>query len=109
MAKCTNYYSPKYQKLKAAGHYLENNASEVAKAASAVGDPSEVMNVSKDNLVSETESLSAISEENAASAEETNASMEELSQTFAVIEGAAEELQQLAVQLDEELQYFKTD
>lgn len=86
-----------------------SNAAEVARAASAVGDLSEAMNVSKDNLVSETESLSAISEENAASAEETNASMEELSQTFAVIEGAAEELQQLAVQLDEELQYFKTE
>lgn len=51
--------------------------------------------------------LSAISEENAASAQETTASMQELDATMSVMANTAKELTELAVKLDESMEFFK--
>ncbi len=64
------------------------------------------LNNSKNTLLSIIEDLSAISEENAASAEETNASMEELNATFEVISHSADELQELAKKMNDEMSFF---
>ena len=64
------------------------------------------LNNSKNTLLSIIEDLSAISEENAASAEETNASMEELNATFEVISHSADELQDLAKKMNDEMSFF---
>lgn len=82
-------------------------AEVVAEAADKTSKLSLSMDEAKNSLVSETESLSAISEENAAAAEETSASMDELAGTFNVIKKAADELQSLSEQLDNELKFFK--
>ncbi len=52
-------------------------------------------------------SLSAISEENAASTETTGASVEELSATVTTLAESASHLKDIAVQLNEEIQFFK--
>ncbi|MCR5627814.1 MAG: methyl-accepting chemotaxis protein [Lachnospiraceae bacterium] len=65
------------------------------------------LNTAKNDLISIIDDLSAISEQNAASAEETNASMQELHATFEVISHEAVELQELAKELNEEMEYFK--
>lgn len=51
--------------------------------------------------------LSALSEENAASTEETTASMQELSSTISMLTDSAENLKQMAVELEEKIQFFK--
>jgi len=62
---------------------------------------------SKVIIVDAMSSLSAISEENAASTEETSASMQELNATVNVLAGSAQELNSVAVKLDEDLKFFK--
>ena len=61
----------------------------------------------KNNVVGVIDDLSAISEENAASTQQTNASMQELNATFEVISTSANELQDLASRLNEQISYFK--
>lgn len=51
--------------------------------------------------------LSALSEENAASTEETTASMQELNSTINMLAQSAEKLKELAVTLEEKIEYFK--
>lgn len=53
------------------------------------------------------QNLSAVSEENAAATQETTASMQELNSTMAVLAEKSDQLGDLAVQLDDELKYFK--
>lgn len=55
------------------------------------------------------QNLSAVSEENAAATEETTASMQELNSTMTVLAEKSEQLGDLAVQLDNELKFFKLD
>lgn len=50
--------------------------------------------------------LSALSEENAASTEETTASMEELNSTMNVLADSAEKLKEVAILLEEKIDYF---
>lgn len=51
--------------------------------------------------------LSALSEENAASTQETNASMQELNATLNLVAEEASKLQNISVQLDEQMAFFK--
>ncbi len=67
----------------------------------------EQCNAAKNEIVDAMSSLSAISEENAASTEETSASMEELNATVNVLAAAAGGLDEIAMKLDEELEFFK--
>lgn len=53
------------------------------------------------------QNLSAISEENAASTEETTASMQELNATINILAENARQLKELAIQLDEDTQFFR--
>ncbi|MBO4900369.1 MAG: methyl-accepting chemotaxis protein [Lachnospiraceae bacterium] len=62
---------------------------------------------SKSIIVDAMDSLSAISEENAASTEETSASMEELNATVNVLSQSAADLNDLAKQLEADLDFFK--
>lgn len=50
--------------------------------------------------------LSALSEENAASTEETTASMQELNSTISMLAKSAEELKEMAVNLEEKISFF---
>lgn len=51
--------------------------------------------------------LSALSEENVAAVEETTASMEELSATIQIVSEASNKMQEIAVQLNNEVNFFK--
>lgn len=53
------------------------------------------------------QNLSAVSEENAAATQETTASMQELNSTMAVLAEKSDQLGDLAIQLDDELKFFK--
>ncbi len=66
--------------------------------------------VSSNAVVSDAmSSLSAISEENAASSETTGASVQELSATVASLANSADDLKDIAVQLNQEISFFKDD
>ena len=62
---------------------------------------------SKNAVVDTMSALSAISEENAASSEETGASMQELSATVTTLAGSANDLKEIAEQLNSEMEFFK--
>lgn len=55
------------------------------------------------------QNLSAVSEENAAATQETTASMQELNSTMAVLAEKSDQLGNLALQLDDELKFFKLE
>ena len=63
---------------------------------------------SKNAVVDTMSALSAISEENAASSEETGASMQELSATVTTLAGSANSLKEIAEQLNQEMEFFKS-
>lgn len=62
---------------------------------------------SRGTVINVITNLSALSEENAASTEETTASMEELNTTINMLADAAEDLKEMAVALEEKIQFFK--
>lgn len=62
---------------------------------------------SKNKVVDTMSALSAISEENAASSQETGASMQELSATVTTLAGNANDLKDVAEQLEKDLAFFK--
>lgn len=86
---------------------LSLNASDVQNSASDTGSKAKEIDSSKETLTNIIDDLSAISEENAAGTEETNASMEELNATFQIISKSADDLQEVARQLDEQVSFFK--
>ena len=53
------------------------------------------------------QNLSALSEENVAAVEETTASMEELSATIQIVSEASNKMQEIAIQLNDEVKFFK--
>jgi methyl-accepting chemotaxis protein len=66
--------------------------------------------VTSNDVVSDAmSSLSAISEENAASSETTGASVQELSATVASLANSADDLKDIAVKLNQEMEFFKDD
>ena len=82
------------------------NVNHVDISTKTISDKVELLNnlkVSFNDIISE---LSAISQQNAASSEETTASMQELNATFALITEAADELKDLAVTLNDKMNYF---
>ena len=85
---------------------MTEGVHSVTDSAHDISDEVNKLNNSKNTLLSIIEDLSAISQENAASAEETNASMEELNATFEVISHSADELQELAKKLNDEMSFF---
>ncbi|MCR4695199.1 MAG: methyl-accepting chemotaxis protein [Pseudobutyrivibrio sp.] len=85
------------------------NVASVKDSASLIQEKVGLLNSSKDSLNNIIEDLSAISQQNAASSEETNASMEELNATFEIINHSADELKELALNLNEEINFFKLE
>ena len=53
------------------------------------------------------QNLSALSEENAAATEETTASMQELNATISILSNEATKLQELASELEKDMNFFK--
>ncbi len=66
--------------------------------------------VTSNDVVSDAmSSLSAISEQNAASSQTTGASVEELSATVSSLAKSADDLKNIALKLNEEMEFFKND
>ena len=86
---------------------MADGVQNVTDSSVMIADKVQNLGRAKNNLMEIIEDLSAISEENAASTQETNASMEELNATFELINTSARDLKQLAVQLNEEMSFFK--
>ena len=89
--------------------YVVKNVNSVDSSTKTIADKVDLLNglkVSFNDIISE---LSAISQQNAASSEETTASMQELNATFALITEAADELRDLAVNLNEKMNYFNIE
>ena len=85
---------------------MARDVESVAESAEAIAGKIEGLTAAKDTLVGIVSDLSAITEENAASTQETNASMEELNATFNLINDSADNLQNLAMELQEIISYF---
>ena len=86
-----------------------SNVNSVDISTKTIADKVELLNnlkASFNDIISE---LSAISQQNAASSQETTASMEELNTTFAMINEAAGELKDLAVSLNDKMNYFSIE
>lgn len=66
-------------------------------------------NESRNSVIDIIQDLSALSEENAASTQQTTASMEELNATINLLAEEAKELQGLAVDLENDIKFFKVN
>ncbi len=85
---------------------MVENVHSVDDAARMIHEKILLLNESKERLNAIISDLSAVSQENAASTQQTNASMEELNATFEVIGDAASDLKNLAIQLNDEINFF---
>ncbi|MCR5656371.1 MAG: methyl-accepting chemotaxis protein [Butyrivibrio sp.] len=88
---------------------MSDNVRNVSESADNIAKLATQLSSAKDELVEIISDLSAISQENAASTEETNASMQELNATFELISKSADQLQNLASDLTETINYFKDE
>ncbi|MCR4590560.1 MAG: methyl-accepting chemotaxis protein [Lachnospiraceae bacterium] len=86
---------------------LIDGVGSTVDGVSTISGLSEESAASKTIIVDAMDSLSAISQENAASTEETSASMQELNATVNVLSQSASDLNDLAKNLEEDLQFFK--
>ncbi|MCR5487299.1 MAG: cache domain-containing protein [Lachnospiraceae bacterium] len=86
---------------------LIDNVSGTVDGVNTISGLTEECNANKDQILDAMSSLSAISEENAASTQETSASMQELNATVNVLAESAGNLNGVAKQLEEELNFFK--
>ncbi|SEA56394.1 methyl-accepting chemotaxis protein [Pseudobutyrivibrio sp. ACV-2] len=82
------------------------NVNNVDISTKTIADKTILLNNLKTSFNDIISELSAISQQNAASSQETTASMEELNTTFAMIDQAASELKDLAVALNEKMNFF---
>lgn len=72
----------------------------------AIADSSELLESSKNEVVSSVEQLSSISEENSASSEETSAAAQEMNETVQGLVSQAGELEGLSEKLKQEISFF---
>ncbi|WP_035768697.1 methyl-accepting chemotaxis protein [Butyrivibrio sp. NC2002] len=93
--------------LDAVNGMLEDIGSTVG-GVQLISEGADTCDTSKNAVVDTMSALSAISEENAASSEETGASMQELSATVTTLAASANGLKDIAEQLNEEMQFFKS-
>ncbi|MCR5254840.1 MAG: methyl-accepting chemotaxis protein [Acetatifactor sp.] len=82
------------------------NVNSVDNSTKTIADKIKLLNNLKVDFSDIISELSAISQQNAASTQETNASMEELNATFALISNAANELRDMAENLNEKMSFF---
>ncbi|PHU40744.1 hypothetical protein CSX00_04495 [Pseudobutyrivibrio ruminis] len=67
------------------------------------------VNIDKNSILSSVDSLSSISQENAASTQETSASLTQLDSNMEAVVTQAEELQNIAEQLTENIRFFQVE
>ena len=85
------------------------NVNHVDISTKSIADKVALLNNLKGSFNDIISELSAISQQNAASSEETTASMQELNATFALITEAADELKNLAITLNDKMNYFNIE
>ena len=86
-----------------------NDIEETVNSVAKISEKAETCVKSNAVVANSMTSLSAISEENAAASETTGASVEELSATVTTLADSASHLKEIAVQLNEEIKFFKDD
>ena len=80
-----------------------------AQAAGMIRQQTEHCNTARANVADVISNLSAISEENAASTEETTASMQEMNATINILAESAQQLQDMAKSLEENISFFRME
>ena len=86
---------------------VDIHVQDTADAILSISDKAEQLDVNKNHVIEEVDSLSAISQENAASCEETSASMDELGANVESIHQQAMDTHELSNTLGEAIAYFK--
>ncbi|MBQ8982321.1 MAG: cache domain-containing protein [Lachnospiraceae bacterium] len=86
---------------------VDIHVQDTADAILSISDKAEQLDVNKNHVIEEVDSLSAISQENAASCEETSASMDELGANVESIHQQAMDTHELSNKLGEAIAYFK--
>ena len=86
---------------------VDQHVQDTADAILSISDKAEQLDVNKNHVIEEVDSLSAISQENAASCEETSASMDELGANVESIHQQAMDTHELSNKLGEAIAYFK--
>ncbi len=86
---------------------VSNGIENSRKESNMISDQAQECDSERGRIVDVIQNLSAVSEENAASTQETNASMEELNATINLLAEAAGELKEMALKLEEDVQFFK--
>ena len=86
---------------------VSNGIENSRKESNMISDQAQDCNGERGRIVDVIQNLSAVSEENAASTQQTNASMEELNATINLLAEAAGELKDMALKLEEDVEFFK--
>ena len=88
-------------------HDLINNIQTTVSGVGSISSNADTCMTAKDVVVDAMGSLSAISEQNAAASQQTSASMQELNATVNVLAGSADQLNELAQKLTQDMSFFK--
>ncbi len=86
---------------------VNDGIQQCNESAESVSEEADKCNESRVVVMDTIQNLSALSEENVAAVEETTASMEELSATIQIVSEASAKMQEIAVQLNDEVKFFK--
>ena len=86
---------------------VNNGIQQCNENAASVSNEADKCNEARVVVMDTIQNLSALSEENVAAVEETTASMEELSATIQIVSEASNKMQEIAVQLNNEVKFFK--
>lgn len=86
---------------------ISGSINKISNKIDSIGEFVTVMNREKDAIVSSIENISAVSEETAAASEEVSASMQQQSMAVEEVARAAEKLNELSLQLNNEIEKFK--
>lgn len=89
--------------FKEVGNGIQSSIAQIDEIRS----DSEKVDEARSRITDIIQNLSAISEQNAAATEETSASMEELNSTMTILADKSEQLEDIAVKMNNDLQFFK--
>ena len=104
-----NAQSDRIEKTKTEFEVVSGGIEESRVGTGNIKRQTEVCDKARSEIVDIINSLSAISEENAASSETTGASVQELSATVASLANSADDLKDIAIKLNQEMEFFKDD
>lgn len=86
---------------------VSNGIESSRKESNVISDQAQDCDSERARIVDAIQNLSAVSQQNAASTQQTNASMEELNATINLLAGAAGELKEMSLKLEEDVSFFK--